>query len=160
MQKLTPAQRLSRERDLERQTLEAAERLRFSVAFAQSGLQALTLINGGALVALFTFVGSATALKFNFHAMWLAFACFAAALVFTMIAYLGAHLSQDQFHVSSLHGAWQLEQQLTDVAETYDPVPAYRIGTISQIIAIGASLLALAGFIAGAGFALSGALGR
>lgn len=155
---LSEAQLAERHRYFEQQSQEAAERLRFAIQFAQSGLQALTLINGGALVALFTFVGSATAVKFDLSAIWVAFACFAAGLVMNILAYLGAHFSQDQFYLSSQEGAWRAEQEIMGQPVTYDPVPGQRRGTLAQIAAIVAALLALISFIAGAGFALSGVL--
>ncbi|WP_300115264.1 hypothetical protein [Sphingobium sp.] len=143
------------ERDYRLESEEAAERLRFSVGFAQSGLQALTLINGGALVALFTFVGAAGSIRFSIAMLWWSFACFAAGLTCNILAYLFAHLSQDQFYIAAQGGAWDAQDQLNGVQPDRDHMPHLRWGDRYRMGGVAFALLALIGFVAGAGFALS-----
>ncbi|WP_336974166.1 hypothetical protein [Sphingobium aromaticiconvertens] len=135
------------------------ERLRHSIGFAMASLQALTLINGGALVALFTFVGSSTAVRFDMSALWVAFAAFATGLVFNLLAFLGAHLSQDYFYVSAQWSAWNAELRMDGLPESYDAVSPARIGTRAQIAGIASGIVSLIAFIVGCGFALSGVTG-
>ncbi|ASY44979.1 hypothetical protein CJD35_11415 [Sphingobium xenophagum] len=144
------------ERECASQEAEATARLSYSIGFAQSGLQALTLINGGALVALFSFVGSSSAVTFDLAALWWAFGIFAAGLVFNICAYLGAHLSQDRFYIVAQYLAWNAQDAMADKDASHDPMPPYKAGSIAQMAAMLCAILALAAFIAGCGFALSG----
>lgn len=139
----------------EAQNAEAAERLKFSISLAQSGLQALTLINGGALVALFTLVGSATGLKFDLSSLWWAFSMFATGLVLNVLAFLGAHLSQDRYYEMAQCLAWDAQDALTGLTSSRDPMQSHRLGLLAQRCAIIAAILSLAAFITGSGFALS-----
>lgn len=147
-------------RDYEQQSREAEQRLAFAIGFAQSGLQALTLVNGGALVALFTFIGSASAVRFDFPLIWIAFAAFAAGLVCNMGAYLAAHLSQDQFYLSAQYAAWKAEQELMGRVVTHDPYVPLRRGQHAQLFAIAGAILSLLCFLIGTGFALAGVMAR
>ncbi|WP_145201413.1 hypothetical protein [Sphingobium sp. B2] len=144
------------EQEFASQDAEATARLSYSIGFAQSGLQALTLINGGALVALFSFVASASAVTFDLAALWWAFGFFAAGLVFNILAYLGAHLAQDRYYIVAQYCAWNAQDEMADADASHDPMPPYRAGSIAQMAAMLCAILALAAFIAGCGFALSG----
>lgn len=148
--------RMHIEREFASQNAEATARLSYSIGFAQSGLQTLSLINGGALVALFGFVASSSAVTFDLAALWWAFGFFAAGLVFNICAYLGAHISQDRFYIMAQYLAWNAQDEMADKAASHDPIPSYKSGSIAQLAAILCAILALAAFIAGCGFALSG----
>lgn len=148
--------RMRMERECASQAAEATARLSYSIGFAQSGLQALTLINGGALVALFSFVASSSVVAFDLAALWRAFGFFAAGLVLNILAYLGAHLSQDRFYIVAQYLAWNAQDTLAEADASHDPMPPYKAGSIAQMAAILCAILALAAFIAGCGFALSG----
>lgn len=148
--------RMHIEREFASQNAEATARLSYSIGFAQSGLQTLSLINGGALVALFGFVASSSAVTFDLAALWWAFGFFAAGLVFNICAYLGAHLAQDRYYIVAQYLVWNAQDEMADKAASHDPIPSYKSGSIAQIAAILCAILALAAFIAGCGFALSG----
>lgn len=148
--------RMHIEREFASQNAEATARLSYSIGFAQSGLQTLSLFNGGALVALFGFVASSSAVTFDLAALWWAFGFFAAGVVFNICAYLGAHLAQDRYYIVAQYLAWNAQDEMADKAASHDPIPSYKSGSIAQIAAILCAILALAAFIAGCGFALSG----
>lgn len=154
------------ERTIASEGAEAAARLGYSIAFAQTGLQALTLINGGALVALFTFVGSAAAVKFDLTALCWAFAFFASGLVCNILAYLGAYVAQDCYHVVAQYLAWNAESHaLADIGGAdrgalHDPLPLHRRGFVAQMAAMLSAVISLGAFIGGCGFALSGVVVR
>ncbi|AOF97687.1 hypothetical protein [Sphingobium sp. RAC03] len=149
------AMRADLERDYQSQSQEAAERLRFSIGFAVNGLQSLTLINGGALVALFTFVGAAGSVRFNIAMLWWSFACFAFGLVCTILAYLWAHLSQDCYYVAAQGLAWDAQDRLKAVQPDRVNIVSHVRGDLYRLGGVACALLALFGFVAGAGFALS-----
>jgi hypothetical protein len=154
------------ERTIASEGAEAAARLGYSIAFAQAGLQALTLINGGALVALFTFVGSAAAVKFDLTALWWTFAFFATGLVCNILAYLAAHLAQDCYHVVAPYLAWNAESYAladpgaADRVPLHDPIPVHKRGAVAQMAAMLSAVISLGAFIGGCGFALSGVVAR
>lgn len=141
-------------------TAEAAERIRFSVEFAQRGLQSLTLANGGALIALFTFVGNSGAIKLNVNALWWAFALFALGLASNLVAFIGAHLSQDEYYNMAQVQAWKAQAQMIDTVYSEDELKHHARGAKWQMLAMICALLALASFIAGAAFALAGVTPR
>lgn len=147
-------------RHYDQQTKEAEHRLGFAIGFAQSGLQALALVNGGALVALFTFIGSANVVRFDFQCIWTAFAAFAAGLVCNMTAYLAAHLSQDQFYLTAQYSAWKVEDEMVGAGPRHDPRAPWRRGQNAQLAAIATAVLSLICFLVGTGFALAGVLAR
>lgn len=130
-------------------TAEAAERLRFSVGFALSGLQALTLANGGALIALFTFLGNSGAVTL-----------FAVGLASNLVAFIGAHLSQDAYYTMAQVEAWKAQAAMAATEYPDDVLKHHRTGTFWQRLAMIAALLALACFICGAAFALAGVTPR
>jgi hypothetical protein len=141
--------------EYEAQTAEAAERLRFATDFAQSGLKALFLANGGAMVALFTLIGNHGALKPDTTLIWWSFAAFVAGLVFALLSSLGAHISQNLYYILAQAIAWNARDQVHGGPAGHDLERPYNLGTIAQRGATVAAIVSLAGFAAGAGLALA-----
>ena len=81
---------------------EAAERLKFATAYAHAGLKGLFLANGGAIVALLTFLGNAQAAHVEKHKIWWAFVCFTLALSLVLAAYIAGYAS----HASSMQATF------------------------------------------------------
>jgi hypothetical protein len=61
------------------------DRLRYAQEFALAGLRTLTLLNGGGLIGLFTFIGHENA-KYDHALIRFAALCFALGLVLTVVA--------------------------------------------------------------------------
>ena len=138
--------------------VEALERLRFTVSLAENGLKGLTLINGGAIIGLFTVLGSASGkLSFAGGSLWVAFGAFVFGLVFTLLANLCAFASQDRFYTVS---ALQANEAL-DIIKGSEPdrsasLAANKHGHWALAGAIGSAILALAAFVIGSAYALFG----
>jgi len=75
-------------RDYETYKAEEAQRLGFQHDFAQAALKSAVLVNGGAIVALFTFLGNEKVVVHPDLLFW-SFGSFAAALGSGLAAYFG-----------------------------------------------------------------------
>lgn len=140
-------------------TADAAKRIDFQVGYAEQGLKALMLVNGGAIVALFTFIGNEAPVVLDTGKVWWAFRCFAAGAALTLVAYFGAFLSQGNYYLSSQHEAWNCQiKMLTGEPGNYDYVGPFKIGRRWERLGAAAAIAALLAFIAGAHFAIQGVL--
>lgn len=135
---------------------DSARRIEYATNFAQSGLNTLTLINGGAVIALFTLVGGEAKLSFQIGTLWMAFAAFAAGLTANTVAYVCAYLSQNFYYMVSYENADRARAKaFKRVLPECGVRENHRRGELTQNLAIGAAVLALASFISGCAFALN-----
>jgi hypothetical protein len=134
---------------------EVAERLRYQVDFAQAALKNLHLANGGAILALLTFLGN-TDFDFNFKAIWWAFVWFGVGLFSSLSSYFGAYFSQDHFMDVTIKQAWNAQRRARGLDPSYDYVHPHKIGTRFAYFGIGAAVLSLIAFLVGAFVALGG----
>lgn len=124
--------------------------------YAQAGLRSLMLINGGAIVALLTFIGNAKT-ELNPAAIRLSFMFFGLGIILGMIAHVIGYFSQNiafgyaQSMMATIIG--QIDGQ--NVAH---PTPIERTVNTLIIVAIIAATLSLAFFALGAWQALNGIL--
>lgn len=146
-------------RDYEGYKAEAVQRLQFQHDFAQSSLKAGVVVNGGAIVALFTFLGHDKAVLAP-DVMRATFGWFVAALVASLTAYLATYFSQAFYMQVAEFQAVRSRGAMAGMDET----PAnesgerrYRkLGNVALGIAIIASLGALVGFVIGSWCAIAG----
>lgn len=136
---------------------EASSRLQFQMDLAQSLLRALILGNGGAVLALLTFIGNTDA-AVDKSAIWWAFVLYGIGLVGVFSAYIAGFFSQQYFHASTLYEAWNSQATFAGEVGSYDYMTPFRHGNIALGTAIAAALLSLVGFIAGSLFALAAIL--
>jgi hypothetical protein len=134
---------------------EAADRLRFQVEFAQSTLKNLYLINGGALVALLTFIGN-TGIDFDQLAMWWSFLWFALGLAASMFAHLGAYFSQAYYMEQTFKQAWNAQLRAKGAQENFDFTREYRLGNFWLYFGVVAACTSLFMFIVGTFVGLDG----
>ena len=148
-----PDQRLLKR--YEDELADSARRLEYATGFARGGLQALTIINGGALVALFTLVGGEARLHFDFGALWITFAVFAVGLTANIASYLCAYLCQNYYYLVAYEQADRARALAFGAAPEQDSITAnHANGVWAQLGAILAAIVALACFIGGCGTAL------
>jgi len=142
-------------RDYEAYIAEAAQRLQFQHDFAQSALKTLVLVNGGAIIALFTFLGHDRA---AFDLIWLkrSFAAFAVALGLAMFAYFGAFYSQASYMNAVYQQAINSRSAMAGLDHREDEGPTERRGDKFLRVGVGAALLSLATFFGGSVCALVG----
>jgi hypothetical protein len=141
--------------------IDVRKRLSHSVAFARDGLRGLLIINGGAVVGLFTFLGSIAgkgdALAFSFGRLWVAFGLFAGGTGLAVAATVLAYLSQDWFYMFQDRLLWNGSRpDDVDPANTRTPLKS---GEAARALGIVAAVLSLLAFGVGSATALSAFLG-
>lgn len=146
-------------RDYEGYKRDEEQRVQFQHDFAQSALKAGVIVNGGAIVALFTFLGHDKAV-ISGEWLWWAFFAFAVGLACSLFAYVGAFMSQSDLMNLSAHqasasrNAMGLLPENPEQAKTEDK---YRKrGERFVWLSVALAVVSLIGFVGGAGFALAG----
>jgi hypothetical protein len=145
------------ELDFELAKVDASERLKFQSDFAQAAWRLLTLVNGGAIVALFTFIGNAKP-AIDHGLIWSSFVCFCAGLAFCALSIGAGFFAQAYYMKSNISVAWNKQAEMHGYAPAYTDVQKSeeRTGEIAEYVGIGCAALSLISFIAGAACALSG----
>ena len=148
--------------DHEAMTAEATERLKHQVGFVDRGLQGLTLINGGALVALIAMLGGNAHLRITARSLWGAFGMFALGLTLALLANFAAYLSQGFYYQVTQFEAWDAQRRMHGLAAERRAavVKAHRRGQHAEFGGVAAALLSLFVFILGCALALSGVAPR
>ncbi|UAK24177.1 hypothetical protein [Sphingomonas nostoxanthinifaciens] len=146
-------------------TADAADRVKNQLALAQEALKALLIANGGAMVALFTFVGNvlsrAPTVRFDFHNLRVAFCLFVIGFTVDLIAYVLAFMSQDRFYNTSmaelerLRSAALIDQPILDQAKEFKLIGQ---GFGYYFCGLGLALVSVISFALGSVFALAGVL--
>lgn len=146
--------------DYETHRAESVDGIRYQVDFAQSLLQKLLLVNGGAIIALLTFIGNAKK-SIDFNCLWYGFAGFSFGIVCALIAYFGAFFSQLQFMsvtVDQMSNAQHRMYGREEPVTNHELERVSRNGNLALWLGVVLASLSLAGFIAGAFYALDGIL--
>lgn len=136
---------------------DAAERVRIQASLADRALQALLISNGGALIALFSFVAGSASLKLTATGLRWTFALFVCGLFLGLVAHLLAFMSQDRFMHSSFE-QMQRFQRIMHSGEweeiTQAELNPFRHGAICYYFGLGLAMLSMISFAAGCGTAL------
>lgn len=125
------------------------------VDLALLGLRSLLLLNGGAVVSLFTVLGHLSDLTIAQVRLWVAFGSYAFGLVAVLLATLLGFLAENEFMQEDFLRAARTYfeaagmQPRSDIS--YRVVEGKRMWTIAVIFAV----LSLGLFVLGSGFALS-----
>lgn len=135
------------------------ERLRLQGEFSLAAFRGLTLANGGAIVALFTFIGNSHE-GYDSLRIWLAFGCFVAGLALTLASTMIAFIAQSYFMKHGVSTLWEIQGIIHSKPVDYGKAKKREmmVGNIAEGIAVGAAVLALLSFVSGAAFALAGVL--
>lgn len=138
---------------------DAKIRLQAQIDFSQTAFKGLTLTNGGAIIALFTFIGNSSA-KFDAQRIWWAFTMFVAGLVLNLLATVFAYSSQGFFMNTSLYDAYKAQDGAQGRAPHQYSSDDLRNGRIAHGLAMIGVLFSIICFATGAGYALAGVLSR
>ena len=157
---MTPEQEIARDRYSELNA-DYVDRIRYQVEFAQTIVRTLALLNGGAVIALFTFVGQVNgrvALLFDPAQIKAAFAGYIVGLIMAVLALGSGFLAQVMFGHASANDAkfWGALSRGVTI-----PKPGRKHDSIGQGGLIAAAVLALASlaaFATGSWYALSGVI--
>lgn len=145
---------------------DAADRQKNQMSIADATMKALLLANGGAMIALFTFVGNllaknAKAVPFDTGRIWLGFACFVGGLVAALVVHAFAFLSQDRFYNQAMREAWRQQTSALTKSRSSpgdEEMALFRQGMAYYRIAFFIALVSITLFAIGCGFALAGVL--
>jgi len=135
----------------------ALKRVDLAGQTAMSAWRGLTLVNGGAIVALFTLVGSGN-VAVEAGAIWKAFAAFSVGLTLSLSSNICGYYGQAYYLQLSLKQLWNAQNRMHGRPGKRVPEKGSLRGSIAEYIGIGAAIGALISFVVGASFALSAAL--
>ena len=139
--------------DYEAQTTEALARVQFQIDYSKTLFNGLTLANGGAILAILTFIGNTTG-KVDPTKMMCAFSFYIAGLVLVFLAYIGAFFSQFFFYNAAQFMAWNAQAEATGAKPLHDLTKEGRRGNVAMIAAVVACLASLVAFVCGSVSAL------
>lgn len=139
--------------DYEAQTTEALARVQFQIDYSKTLFNGLTLANGGAILAILTFIGN-TAGKVDPAKMMCAFSFYIAGLVLVFLAYIGAFFSQFFFYNAAQFMAWNAQAQSVGADPVHDVAREGGRGNAAMIGAVIACLASLIAFVCGSVAAL------
>lgn len=134
---------------------EGLERLKYQVEFSQAALRNLHLVNGGAIIALLTFVGNVSDGIDKLSIFW-SFVWFSSGLACSLLAYLGAYFSQAFFMNVAFSQAWEAQHAAEGSSVKFPFEQDLRRGNVALLFGIGMELVSMACFIIGAFVAIEG----
>lgn len=134
---------------------EGMERLKYQVEYSQAALRNLQLVNGGAMIALLTFIGNVDGAIHTNSVFW-SFVWFSIGLTTSLTSYLGAYFSQSSFMNVAFSQAWEAQHRAKGSATTYPFDKHMKRGNIALAIAIGLAIASMACFVIGAFVAIEG----
>lgn len=140
--------------DYENWRTEYIERLGHQVQFAHAAIRGATLVNGGAIIALFTFIGNSKAL-FDRTGIWWAFGAFGSGLFLALLTSLFAFLSVGNYLGSTQQQLWNAQLEMLNRPARYDADSTWKIADRWQLVGILALVLSLLAFGSGSIFALN-----
>lgn len=126
----------------------AASHLQYQVEFAQSLLKNLTLVNGGAIVAILTFIGNTEA-PFDTAELWQSISAFSVGLGAVLLSYLSAHTCQSYFHGFHMGAAWKAQTDSKGLIRENISEKDLKTGNRYLLVANFFSALSLVCFVAG-----------
>jgi hypothetical protein len=136
-------------------TQEAMERLKFQFDFSQAGLRNLQFVNGGAMVALLTFIGNGSD-RIDENSVFWSFVWFSFGLAVSLASYFAAYLSQSHYMNLAFHRAWDAQHR-AEGSVTRFPADNYeRNGDRAIFASMGLASASLLAFVIGAFVALEG----
>ncbi|MFP5435503.1 MAG: hypothetical protein ACLGIM_20660 [Alphaproteobacteria bacterium] len=141
--------------DHEEKQNEIAERLRFQTEFAQAALKSLMLVNGGAILAILTFLGNSKA-RYSVFPIKLAFVCFIAGIVLVLFAYICAYFSQGHFMNVNVYERSNVQHRMAGLVSPNDSSRFLTVGNRFLYGAIGSAVGSCISFGCGAFSALNG----
>ncbi len=159
---MTPNE-IARERarlEYEARSAEVKLRIENQVKKLEALFKNLTLINGGAIIALFTLLGNLekSKLALDTSLLWWAFAAFSGGLIFTTVA--SGMSFQAQYHLSirAKRQAWNEQAAMFGLDAEHDALSPFERGKRYMAAMWVASLMAMVAFVVGAASAMGAVL--
>jgi hypothetical protein len=136
----------------ERRVDDSTDRVRFQQEYTIEGFKTLTLINGGAIIALLTYAGSKNAAGVT-HDFGPAFIGYAVGLALSVLAYLFAYYSQGDIANSDMQEAYRL-LGLQNKAGATEQAKLEKRGALWGNLAAFLAILSLTSFVIGSWLAM------
>jgi|GEM_PF-1875180 len=136
---------------------DAMRRVESLSQFAQSAWKGLMIVNGGAIVALFTLIGGGHA-EPDPAKLWWAFGAFVLGLGGTLGSNIAAYLCQSAYLRLSASSAWNAQEIMHDGSPRWDEEKEHRSGSIWEVVSLAGAGLGLGCFLLGAWLALDAGL--
>ena len=132
-------------------TEEARDRLKMQESLAEAAFRSLVLVNGGAIIALFTLIGSnaEVAKQVPGPSLWFALAAFGAGLAATILSNIAGFVMQIHYATMTERQMWNKELELAGQAPVHDVATCLSAGDRWEKIALGSVVCGLVFFIAG-----------
>jgi len=123
--------------------------------FAQSTWKGLMIVNGGAIVALFTLLGNTTVIVER-TGLWWAFLLFSFGLAATLFSNLTAYVTQSAYWQQDMGGAWNAQELMHGRAPKWekDVRRSASLGQFFEWVALISAVLSLLAFLGGSWCAL------
>lgn len=146
--------------DYEDYRSEASDRLKIMEAVGLGLLKSLFLMNAGAIIGLFTFIGNVgvKSIGVDPRALWYAFAWFVGGLVLAVVSNACGYFMQNFFYQATLDQAWQSQASSLGFAREPQHMRPFTIGNRWEAGAVVCAVSSLILFIIGAAVALAGVL--
>ena len=136
-------------------TQEAMERLRYQFDFSQSGLRNLQIVNGGAIVALLTFIGNGSE-RIDPNSVFWSFLWFSLGLAASLMSYFAAYLSQSHYMNLAFHRAWDAQHRAEGSEARFPADDHERNGDRAIMASMALASASLLVFVVGAFVAIEG----
>jgi hypothetical protein len=133
---------------------ESLERLRIQESLADACFRSLVLVNGGAIIALFTLIGSNAQIAKSAPgpSLGIAFGAFALGLATTVGAIIAGYFMQVKYALVTTYQMWNKECEILGGEQVHNVEVPFKWGVRWGWTAIALVLLALLSFVTGAAF--------
>lgn len=140
--------------DYSHQSSEAMARLQYQVDYSKALLNGLTVGNGGAILAILTFIGN-TGSKVDPANMQGAFGIYGTGLALVLAAYACGFFTQYFYYDASQNQAWNAQAEALGGIGNHEVARPMRRGNICLAVGIVVAVGSLACFIFGSSLALT-----
>jgi hypothetical protein len=138
---------------------EISERRGYQMQLALSALRGLALANGGAIVALFTFIGNVGLASGSSALLWGGFAVFAVGLSASIAATIFGFFAQGYYGFSTQHQIWNEQRMMFGAESDSGEYTAFHAkGQRAENSGVITAIVSLGCFVVGSGLALAGVL--
>ena len=143
--------------DVETSMQRAADRIKFQQEIGVAGNRSIMLANGGAIVALLTFIGNSDAV-YQAYDLKTAFICFGLGITSALLSFIASYVGQEWLSNFDTTNAWNHQLDYLGQKRTHDPTKERNMGWGLMVAASTFSLSGVSAFAIGAWFALNGIL--
>ena len=139
------------------QRAEVLHRSEVQNQLGQGALKSMMLVNGGAIIALLTFVGDKGKVA-DVLSLKIGMGCFGAGLFSGLLAYFAAYFSQADFMNHAAYLTVRAQAKMVGGEEIVPPKVHVKRGSILLFAAVGLLLTSLSAFALGSAASLNGIL--